>query len=433
MRIYLLFFLFLSYPLFAQDSTGTPTLSQGEGSAEVPLNKVTAAFLLQQLQKETVLLKESIDDISLFGPTIMRANHGLGKWADPFNPGKMFGRCASLLMSIHCYWSLLRFDRLANKGRNENTEIINEWTSLENFKEEVRRVKFLERGGNGVILITWLFLFAVEFYDWAVAKEVSDPGRLFPLTDTLAEEYLDNHEMLFNLAESPVLLYALHRYFLRRGFDERRRQIETYIKALYLNRNAGNKKDLRGKALTCDLAKRAGVHKDYLKENGLLFPDYGDFEERTAAEDAKRVQDCEEQYEKGFQLHEYDRESDVIKHEGLLMYYGAAVFVLYKVFGKEAVRDFFRQNPLFYKIEVIPFTGQNVIVWGRIYQVRVMMALILRDIYEDDVEWQMEWQSIIDGYNKELGRNLLSIYSDELLVSIFHVSHFVNLSLLEQE
>lgn len=431
MRIYLLFFLFLSYPLFAQDSTGTATLSQGEGSGEVPLNKVTAAFLLQQLQKETVLLKESIDDISLFGPSIIRANHGLGKWVDPFSPGKMFNRCASLLMSIRCYWSLLRFDRLANKGRNENTEIINGWTSLEHFKEEVRRVKSFEAGG--ITSIIWLFLFALEFYDWAVAKEVSDPGRLFPLTDTLAGEYLNNHEVLFNQADSPVLLYALHRYFLKRGFDERRRQIETYIKALYLNRNAGNEEDLRGKALTCDAAKRAGVHKDYLKENGLLFPDYGDFEERTAAEDVKRVQDCEEQYEKGLQLHEYDRESDITKHEGLLMHYGAAVFVLYKVFGKEAVRDFFRQNPLLYKIEVIPFIGQRVLVWGRIYQVRVTMALILRDIYEDDVEWQMEWQSIIDGYNKELSRNLLSIYSDELLVSVSHILHFMNLSLLEQE
>ena len=128
--------------------------------------------------------------------------------------------------------------------------------------------------GGGVKTITWLFLFAIEFYDWAIEKEVSEPERLFPLTDKLAERSLNDHYLLFNFAESPLLLYALHRYFLRRGFNEQKIQIEDYMKKVFLHRGDGSEMDLQGKALTCDVAKRAGIHKDYLIENGLLFPDY---------------------------------------------------------------------------------------------------------------------------------------------------------------
>ena len=73
-------------------------LQEKKAKEAVPLNQVTAAFLLQQLQKETVLLRESIVDISLFGPGIMRATiQGIGKWMDPFSPGDMFNRCSTLL------------------------------------------------------------------------------------------------------------------------------------------------------------------------------------------------------------------------------------------------------------------------------------------------------------------------------------------------
>ena len=88
---------------------------------------------------------------------------------------------------------------------------------------------------------------------------------------------------------------------------------------------------------------------------------------------------------------------------------------------------------MFYKIEVIPFQGQDVLIWNKVYWTRVKIALILRDIYEEDIEWQVGWQSVIDDYNKELSKNLLAVYSEEALVSIYHIFHFVNLSLLEQE
>ena len=431
MRFYLLFLFFFSYPLLAQNSTGTPTLSQ-EGMQEVPVNQITAAFLLQQLQKETVLLKESIDDPSLFFPGIMRANMGTGQWADPFSPGEMFHRCGSLFMSIKCYWSFLRVDRLMGEGKNQNTQIIDNWTSLENFEEEIRRVMAFRE--DNIRTVTWLFHFAIEFHDWAIAKEVSEPDRLFPSTDKLAEQFLNEHYALFNSAESPLLLYALHRYFLRRGFNEQRNQIEDYMKKVFLHGGDGSEMDLQGKALICDEAKRAGVHKDYLMENGLLFPDYEEFEERIVSEDIKRTQDCEKQHETAWKLHQYDRESDLVKHETLLIYYGAVIFTLYKVFGKEAVREFFRHNPMFYKMEVMPLRGvKDVIIWNQLYWTRVRIARILRDIYEDDVEWQVGWQSIIDDNNRELSENLLVIYSDESWVSIFHISHFVNVSLLEQE
>ncbi len=432
MRFYLLFLFFFSYPLFAQNSAGTPALSMGnEGAQEVPLNKVTAAFLQQQLQKETVLLKESIVDPSLFFPGIMRANLGMGKWIEPFSPGKMFHRCISLKMSIYCHWSFLRIDRLMGKEKNQNTQVVDDWVSAESFEEEVRRAMAFRK--DNTTSVTWLLHFAIEFYDWAIAKEVSEPERLFPVTDKLAERFLNDKYTLFNSAESPILLYALYRYFLRRGFNERSTQIEDYMKKAFLHRSDGSEMDLQGKALTCNMAKRAGIHKDYLMENGLLFSDYEEFEERTVSEDIKRVQECEEKYETGLQLHQYDRESDIATHEGLLIYYGSVVFVLYKVFGKEAVRQFFRNNPLFYKIEIVPFQTQNVIIWNQLYWTRVKLALVLRDLYEDDVEWQVGWQSIIDGYNKELSDNLLAIYSEETLVSIFHILHFVKLSFLEQE
>ena len=102
MRFCLLFLFFLSYPLFAQDSMGT--LSQSAKAQETPLNEMTAAFLLQQLQKETVLLKDSIEQPSLFARGVMVAYQGAESWVEPFNPGKVFNRCGSLIMSIKCFF-----------------------------------------------------------------------------------------------------------------------------------------------------------------------------------------------------------------------------------------------------------------------------------------------------------------------------------------
>ena len=430
MRFCLLFLFFLSYPLFAQDSMGT--LSQNDKAQEAPLNEMTAGFLLQKLQEETVLLKDSIEQPSQFARGVMVANQGVGEWVEPFNPGKMFNRCGSLIMSIKCFFSILRLDRLMEE--NQNTQIINDWVSVENFEAEIRRVENTQ--DNKIISVIWLFLFAIEFYDWAVEKDVSEPERLFPLTDELAERFLDDHYILFNFSNSPLLLYALHNYFLRRGFEEQRIQIEGYIQKLFLHRSDGSEMDVQGKTLLCDMEKRVGIHKDYLVENGLLFPDYEEFEERTASEDVERIQVCEEKYQTALKIHQYyekDKKSHILKRETVIAHYSWILFTLYKVFGKEAVRNFVRHNPPLYKIKIIPFIPQAALGWFNIHWDHIKMATILRDVYEDDVEWQWEWQSVIDEHKEELSRNLLTIYSDKKIFSLAHITQFTDLSLLEQE
>ena len=433
MRFCLLFLFFLSYPLFAQDSTGNIISPQGNKAQEVPLNGLTASFLLQQLQEKTVLLEDSIVEFSRFISGVMRANHGVGEWTEPFSPGEIFNRCGSLIMSIRCYWSLLRLDRLMGKGKNQNTQIISGWNSTENFKEEIRRVIIFR--GDKVDGVVWLLLSSIEFYDWAIEKDVSDPERLFPLTDDLAKRFLDDHYAIFNLSGSPLLLYALHHYFLRRGFEEERIQIEGYIKKLYLHRNDGSEMDLQGAALLCDMEKRAGIHKDYLTKNGLIFPDYEEFEERTASEDIQRIQVCEKRHQTATRIDQYEKEkaSHIVERETIIQHYSLILLVLYKVFGKEAVRNFVRYNPPLYKTEVVPFLSKAVLIWLNIHWTHIQMAIILRDVYEDDIEWQVEWQSVIDDHKEELSKNLLTVYSNEIVVVLAHIMQFTKLSLLEQE
>ena len=433
MRFCLLFLFFLSTPLFAQDSTGNIVSPQGNKAQEISLNGLTASFLLQQLQEKTVLLEDSIVEPSQFIAVVMKANQGIGEWIEPFSPGKMFNRCGSLIMSIKCYWSLLRLDRLMDKEKNQITQIISDWTSAENFEEEIRRVMTFR--GEKVDEVIWLLLFSIEFYDWAVEKDVPEPERLFPLTDGLAKRFLDDHYRLFNFSNSPIFSYTLHRYFLRRGFEEERVQIEDYIKRLYLHRNDGSEMDLQGAALLCNIEKRVGIHKDYLMENGLLFPDYKEFEERTASEDIQRIQACEKRYQTATKVDQYEEEKalHIVKRETVIQHYSSILLVLYKVFGKEAVRHFVRHNPPLYKVQVVPFLKDAILIWSNIYWTHIQMATILGDVYEDDVEWQVEWQSVIDDHKEELSKNLLTVYSNEVVIALVHVMHFTKLSLLEQE
>ena len=430
-RFYLLFLFFLSSPLFAQDSADTVTSSQGNREP-IPLNELTAGVLLQQLQKKTVFLHESIIHPSLFVPGVAKANEiGVGKWLENFTPGPLFNGCSTLEISIRCLWSFLRLDRLLGVGKTQIAQTMSDDISIDNFKEEIRRVMTIPAEGLTVTLKGWLLLFAVEFYDWAIKTGVSHPEKLFSLADDLAERLLLNSPVLVGVTDSPLLLYALHRYFLRRGFEEKTRQVEMYIKKIYLHRNDGSEMDLQGKALFCKGEKLAGVHKNYLTENELLFPDYGGFEKRTTSEDMERVQECEKSYHEAMKIHHLNEKSLV---KVALYHYDWIIFVLYKVFGKDAVRHFVHHNPLlFRRTEVPPFNG--TLVWFELYQFRVRTFVILRDMYEeDDIEgWQRQWQSVIDAYKEELKKNLLTLYSNEVLVSYAYVMQFTLLSLLEEE
>ena len=434
-HFYLLFLFCLSYPLFAQDSTGVTNLLQGDkAQKEVPLNVFTSSFVLQQLQKETVLLSDSIVDPNQFALSVVKIIEGTEDWSDPFSPGKIFHNCSSFMLSIKCYWSLLRLDRLLGKEKILDVQGISDLMSAKNFKGEIQRV-MLFRNDN-LDMAIWLLLFSIEFYDWAVEKEVPNPERLFPLTDDLVRVLFDDQYRVFNYSNSPFFLYILHRYYLKRGMEEERVQIADYIKKLYLHRNDGSEMDLQGAAI-CDIVKVAGIHKDYLKENDLLFPDYKEFEERIASEDIQRVQDCKKRYQaftKNIDQDEKDEAFLGMERIAVIDHYRWSLFALYKVFGKDAVRHFVRHNPLLYKIQVHPFNKDNIFEWAGIYWMYISMATILKDVYEDDIEWQAEWQSVIDSYKAELSKNLLAIYSVEALADFIHFKHFTKLSLLlEQE
>ena len=332
------------------------------------------------------------------------------------------------------FFSVLRLDRLVGERNDQNIQIISDWASVENFEAEIRRIVHTQ--GNRMISVIWLLFSAIEFYDWAVEKGVSEPERLFPLMDDLAEGVLDDHYTLFNLSGSPLFLYALHNYFVKRGFEEKRIQVESYIEKLYLHRSDGSEMDLQGKALMCNMEKRAGIHKDYLMENGLLFPDYEEFEERTTSEDAKRIQECEERYQTALEIHPYfekEKAFHLAERATIIEHYSWILFVLYKVFGKEAVRNFVRHNLFLYKIESITFIPQAALAWLNVYWSHIRLATILKDVYEDDVEWQVEWQSVIDEHKEELSRNLLVIYANKDIFSLAHITQFVNLFLLAQE
>lgn len=353
-NFYFLFLILLPPFLSAQSPSGA--VQEKETN---PLTNKAHVFILQKLQEETVLLDEAIHQPNdpRFTNAIFKFEH---RWTERFTPGPLFSVNTTLELSIKTLWSILRLYRLIEEESEEIQnlfKVISDHISVEKVKEEIRRMLTLPKGEK-VQSVTALLLLTLEFYDLAIEKEMPYPERLFPLTDNLAKRIFKSSDLLDTTA-SPRLLLALHRYFLRRGFEDKRIQTENYIEKGYLHRNDGSEMDLQGKTLSCNTLNWAGIHKEFLEENELLFPDYEDFEKRTALEDTKRFKDCGNIYQDLTKLHLID--SEKLKYETVLAHYGDILIVLYEVFGKEAVRYFLRHNPLLDRIKALPFFHSGLV------------------------------------------------------------------------
>lgn len=407
---YNLFFIFLSfYPifLFAQDETGETHLVQNgsnetkEPASSQKMEEVSALITLfekRQVPLENVpFFSDRFSNLPVdeFLPGAM--NHIKAKhWIENYAPGPLFNTCLTLVLSVRCYWAILRMDRLTDKNQElQVKEMINSQLSFENFKEEVHRlqtVPFHDR----LEVTAWFLFLALEFQDWATEQGISDPERLFPAVDEVAKRILSEK---INYLHQPLLSYALYRYFQRPGYEEQKQELLAWITSFFLQRNDETQEGLEARTAYCaSKSKLAGIHRNYLEENGLILSGYEEFEALTASEDTKRMERCVGYLSSGI--------------VSSFSAYGSIIALLDKMGGTDAVRYFVRHNPIPRNIPFPKLKGPGP-AWVFKYWHTVHTFSILRDIH-DDVGWKHQWQEIIAEYERAL-----------LTTSINKVDYFV--------
>ena len=428
--------LYLFLPLFfvtyiplssAQDEAGGLSEKLGQ-------SRLQDDFILRKLQEDSFFLRESIVSPEEFLPAVLYAIRR-NAWSAPESPGPLFNSCFATLLSIKCHYMYLRISRLSDNGAiQEPARSLSQNLRADYFREEIQRMRAMPTP-YGMGEQVWMLLLAVEFHDWAVERGVSDPTRLFPPADELAGNLLDTykaHPDFLNFPGIAGLLYSLHRYFQTRGFEEKTAQVETFIKSFFQHRNDGGPEDTKSMKVFCERVKLSGAHRDWLTENDLIFsPEYEEFEERTAVEDTDRWETCKSRYRSTTRLSEMTPSGQNERAlRSFYFYHQSIVFLLYKVFGEDAVRYFLRHNPALYSLPVPAFQLSGE--WLEVYWWDVRAFSVLRDVAED-IEEQVEWQARIDAYKKELADNLLSLVRDEDLFSISAIYQFIILSLLEPD
>lgn len=328
-----------------------------------------------------------------------------GEWLEPRPPGPVFNTCGSWAGAIKCYWAVLRADNLTEEPLAEAEEVNNRLTP-EGLQQELNYLKAIPHFAEFDGKLSFILL-ALEFHIWAKRKNLpdSDALRLIPMAWELAKEmfssatsYVYHFTELELLGKStlPFHLYTLYRFFSAVGFTKGASAIQQLAEAHFRHRNDGSPLDLRSKTLACLRTKRAGLHREYLKERGLIFPGYEDFELRTTWQDLERKKICEREYE-SLDLRENPSAGEP-KDLYSTAYYAYGLLLLKAIGGKEAVRHFIRHNPPSHSEFALPerFSSpqippdlKNILFWPRIAALVILMG-----IYNDDEELQREWRSL---------------------------------------
>ena len=471
--------LLLSSPAFSQNT---------EQNDSLQVTKNAAGLISAKLQKETFFMDETIVSPKDFIGGIIFAMRN-ENWEERYTPGPLLKGFFNSSLSAMRLWMYLRMLRLT-VDKNDMEAIKNAAETVkrifkpEIFEEEVRRLV-------GPLVSpyaeSWLLRLALEYRSWVLEYRSwteedgaldLDPETLSQAADKLAERLFHRFKA-FRIPHNPHwpgIAETLHFYFQERGIEKRRAQMEDIIRKTLLSRNDGSEMDKAGRDLVCRTAEelRAGVHMDFLRENNLLLPGYEEWETRSKGEDAFRIALCERAYRKMTSFSEnYDsrikdlreiiknNESvrNLMKMKGLelleegsrlltaediiraapqyhyldFFFYIESIIALNRIFEKEEVRQFIRHNPILYlpPISYPPQEDSNYFTWMSNHWSIITAFIVLRDLYDDDPEWQMAWQSAIDDQKSEMAKKIFSIFSSQELFAVTSVIQFVKLSLLE--
>ena len=353
-----------------------------------------------------------------------------GEWLEPRPPGPVFNTCGSWAGAIKCYWAVLRMDNLTEEPLVEAEEVNNRLTP-DGLQQELNYLKAIPHFAEFDGKLSFILL-ALEFHIWAKRKNLPDADalRLIPMAFELAKEMMDSvtdytfHFTELNpLAKSrlPFHLYTLYRFFSAIGANNAVSIIQQITEAHFRHRNDGSPLDLKLKNLNCLRTKRAGLHREYLEERGLILPGYEDFELRTTWQDLERKKICEREYE-SLDLRENPSAGDP-KDPFSTTYYAYGLLLLKAIGGKEAVRHFIRHNPpshsefalpeRFFSSQVSP-DSKNILFWPRI-----VALTILAGVYNDDEELQREWQSLYQYHWKIWGEQVKALDASSAPNAIF--------------
>ena len=415
--------LFLSLSLFTQESTPQSHTEDHENTTPVP-----------ETQASSSPSKETENPFPFF--TFILADIQKGGWKENRAPGPVFNTCFTWEGAVQCYWAVFRMDNLTGQYRKEAYAVYNH-LSAEGLEKELNYLKS-SPDSLSPYSKAWFLLMAVEFFFWASNKErlpKDEIIKILPMAHILASELssfietrLDPLKRGMNRAGFVFILYAFYSYVsvvnpLGGEFAQPFQTLEDSIQTYFFHRNDGSSTDQSAKAKACSFVKRAGIHRDYLEEKGLLLPGYEEFEDQTTQEDVKRIKDCEKEYETiTFSGGGPGEPKDMISS----FYYANILLLLKRTGGDEAVRYFIRHNPVFHKEFSVPeelFDDTRPVYNTLMMLNRHMANSILKDLYEDP-EWQMDWESIENNLNRAfLAKNLLNFES-----SLFHL--FVSSELL---
>ena len=354
-----------------------------------------------------------------------------GRWLEKRLRGPVFNTCSTWKGAVQCIWAILRIDNhLTEKQLQSHTHLINSHLTAENLEQEM---SYIQAFPDSITPTSkaWFLLLTVEFILWTLKEEkFSDTNKLVPMANIFTSEllaFIKKHSIRefkgLQRGLYPFILYALYNYIslnntLSKGASaEALQELSALIKAYFFHRNDGGAIDQTAKTRACSIMKRAGIHKDYLEEKGLLLPGYEEFEKRAAQEDIQRIKRCETVHETITFSGDGPGEP---KDMASTIYYANVLLLLKKTGGDEAVKYFLRHNPIPHREFDLPEkafsdNSSNPAGKGIFLLHRIFAASILEEIY-DDPEWRMTWQSISSNYKKIF----LSISSPTLELAIYY-------------
>ena len=331
-----------------------------------------------------------------------------GKWTENRAPGPVFNTCSGWDGAVKCYWAVFRMDNLTGRYKKAAHIVYNHLTA-EGLEKELR---YLKSSPDSIdpYSKSWFLLMAVELIFWAAKENLPDSSKIQSMAHTLATELhtfieIQLHQSLQGMDGGgfAFIFYALYSYtstvnFLTKGhYSQPLQLLEDSIKNRFFHRNDNSPMD-QSVRKRCSNMKRAGIHREYLEKKGLLLPGYEEFEERTAREDRKRIEDCEKEHET---ITFSGGKSGEPKNAASSFHYANALILLQKIGGYEAVRYFIRHNPVFPGEFALPKELENInptlvilLVWSR-----AAAITILKEIYNDP-EWRMTFETIKNNLEK---------------------------------
>ena len=420
MKSLIVLILLMSFPLLAEEPTPQSQTEDYESTSPVSetqtstptkeatgsdLQKPIAAYILDEIQR--------------------------GRWMENRPPGPVFNTCSTWDGAVKCYWAFFRIANLTGQYQEVAYAIHNHLTA-KGLEQELNYFKS-SPDSLDPISKAWFLLMTVEFILWAAKEKLPETliaNKIIPMAQTFTDElfssiriHLENpRQKGLDRAGSVFVLYALYSYvslinaLTGGGFDQLLQTLRDMTQGFFLHRNDGSQVDQSIKTQVCSLMKRTGIHRNYLKEKGLLFPGYEEFEDQTAQEDRKRIKDCEKDYETITVSGEGPGEpKDMISS-----FHYANILMLLKISGgDEAVRYFIRHNPVFYREFEFPeneFDDTNSLYNSVLILNRYIALSILQELY-DDPEWRMDWVSIQNKTGRVLlSKNVINFESKDFLV-----------------